>query len=424
MLRKGPIRSGFITSSILYVMSMTFLAAQTPLARITVHAGNHPRVQTPVRMALEHGILEPHGNYILRSIGGGQDIPCQVHPADDRVLIFVLMDSLLPGQEQSFNLVRLNEAPPIHVRAERDEKTLTLHHGDHPVLQYHHATMPSPAGIDTVFKRSGFIHPLWSPDGHVLTRIQPPDHYHHYGIWNPWTKTRFEGRTIDFWNLAKNEGTVAHAIFLWQASGPVYGAFQARLDHIDKTAPGGPKVALLEERHVGVWHIPFEDAPAWLIDFTSELRCASQSGIILEQYRYAGFGFRARESWTRWNSAIQTSEGHDRSTADGTRGRWCMVYGETGTGVSGILFMGHPLNRDFPEPMRIWPDEENRGRGDVFFNFCPVKQNDWPLEPGFTYVLRYRMLVHEGILSEETAERLWNDFAFPPKTEIQYLITD
>jgi len=100
-----------------------------------------------------------------------------------------------------------------------------------------------------------------------------------------------------------------------------------------------------------------------------------------------------------------------------------MVYGETGEGLSGILFMGHPENRDFPEPMRIWPESENRGRGDVFFNFCPVKEKDWELLPGRTYILRYRMLVYEGSVSTETAERLWNDFAHPPETKIERVKT-
>ena len=40
-----------------------------------------------------------------------------------------------------------------------------------------------------------------TPHGQVLTRIQPPDHYHHYGIWNPWTHTLFENDTVDFWNI-------------------------------------------------------------------------------------------------------------------------------------------------------------------------------------------------------------------------------
>jgi len=55
------------------------------------------------------------------------------------------------------------------------------------LLQYNFGITMPPAGINEAYKRSGYIHPLYTPHGQVLTRIQPPDHYHHYGIWNPWT---------------------------------------------------------------------------------------------------------------------------------------------------------------------------------------------------------------------------------------------
>ena len=55
--------------------------------------------------------------------------------------------------------------------------------------------------------------------------------------------------------------------------------------------------------------------------------------------------------------------------------------------------------------------EANCGRGDVFVNFCPTKMNDWTLEPGRTYVLRYRVLTFDGTVAPETAERLWEAFA-------------
>ena len=94
-----------------------------------------------------------------------------------------------------------------------DEKT-TIYAGDRPVLTYVHRVTLPPEGIDPLYKRSAYIHPLWSPGGERLTRIQPPDHYHHYGIWNPWTRTHFQDRNVDFWNLVAAEGTVRFAQYL------------------------------------------------------------------------------------------------------------------------------------------------------------------------------------------------------------------
>src|SRR5688572_33394514 len=69
------------------------------------------------------------------------------------------------------------------------DSAMTISSANQKLLSYQFKTVYPPAGIDTNFKRSGFIHPLYAPHGQVLTRIQPPDHYHHYGIWNQWTHT-------------------------------------------------------------------------------------------------------------------------------------------------------------------------------------------------------------------------------------------
>ena len=74
--------------------------------------------------------------------------------------------------------------------------------------------------------------------------------------------------------------------------------------------------------------------------------------------------------------------------------------------------MGHPSNHEFPEPMRLWPDR------DIFFNFCPVQQKDWVLEPGKDYVFRYRLAVYNGQRTAEQAENYWQDFGNPPTVTI------
>jgi len=80
---------------------------------------------------------------------------------------------------------------------------------------------------------------------------------------------------------------------------------------------------------------------------------------------------------------------------------------------SGIVVCSHPGNRAHPEPMRVWPVDANEGRGDVFFEFCPIRHQQWMIHPGKDYVLRYRMLVFDGEISPETAESVWQDYAAP-----------
>lgn len=296
------------------------------------------------------------------------------------------------------------------------EQAITLLKRGSPVLSYNHAEVWPPEGVDPLFKRSGFIHPLWSPGGEVLTRIQPPDHYHHYGIWNPWTKTLVDGREIDFWNLYKGQGTVQYGGCLETVVGPLYAGFKVLQEHLWFGERNRAKTAMQEVWEVRVWNTP--DEKVTLVDFISILHTPLREGILLDAYRYGGgLGFRATEKWQKENCSVLTSEGKRREDADGTAARWCITEGESAVpqGRSGILFMSHPANRSHPEPMRVWPPDSNGGRGDLFFEFCPIRHTPWKLEPRKSYTLRYRMVIFDGTLSPGEAENYWSAFAAPPR---------
>jgi hypothetical protein len=274
--------------------------------------------------------------------------------------------------------------------------------------------------VREIFSSSAFIHPLQSPAGEVLTRIQPPDHRHHYGIANPWTHAEIDGRSVDFWNLSSGQGRVQSARVLERTNGDVYGGFRALHDHVDNRAPGGPKVVLNEEWNVIAWNIPGERR-VWLIDFVSTMNPATPSPFIIRAYRYQGFSIRATEKWNDKTATLLTSEGKDKSNANTTRARWIDVNGVSAApaGTSGILFMTNPANYNFPESLRVWPTGENRGVENVYVNFNPSQDRDWVLQPGGSYALKYRMFVYDGKITPQEAERLWQDYADPPRVEVQ-----
>ena len=66
--------------------------------------------------------------------------------------------------------------------------------------------------------------------------------------------------------------------------------------------------------------------------------------------------------------------------------------------------MSHPDNQSHPEPMRIWPMNANKGRGDMFFEFCPIRHKEWKIEPQQSYELNYRMLVFDGKITPQEAD--------------------
>jgi hypothetical protein len=287
------------------------------------------------------------------------------------------------------------------------EEQTTVFIGEQPVLTYVSSETPAPEGVDPIFRRSAYIHPLWSPGGERLTRIQPPDHWHHYGIWNPWTRTRFDSREVDFWNLGERQGTVRFAGYLEKTEGQNIAGFLVRQEHIYFTEEGGEEVAMNETWRITVRNL---EGQAYMVDLVTTLSTPVEGGITIEAYRYGGgLGFRGTAKWNPGNATVLTSEGKSWEDADGTTARWVIVEGASAVpeGRSGILFMSHPGNRSHPEPMRMWPPDMNQGKENMFFEFCPIRHQEWVLEKGKVYRLKYRLVVFDGAMTADEAEQYW-----------------
>ncbi len=415
------------TSLILADQSFSFATGKV-LARITVEAGKYDRIDTPVFVALD-GIS--YTKLALYEINSSNLTPIakQIEPGNPPVLWWILSGTTPAHSERIYELV---EGPSFVERSaliltEKNDSFLEIGTRGRKILRYNHAIVPPPQGQSELFSRSGFIHPLWSPTGDVLTNIHPPDHIHHLGIWMPWTHTKFQGKDVDFWNLKEGQGTVRFVKFLSTTGGSVYGGFQAEQDHValktpresgDRLAPaqaGGEKVVLKEVWDVRVYKVGGPEDGYWLVDFKSTQRCVADSPLYQIEYRYGGFGFRAAAEWKGENAAYLTSEGKTRKDGHGTRARWCDTSGAINGKWAGITHLSHPDNFRHPEPMRIWPEFENN----VFFNWAPSQLGDWVMEPGKDYIFRYRLYVHQGKVNVADSERVWQDFAEPPQVKVE-----
>ncbi|MEZ4830258.1 MAG: DUF6807 family protein [Bacteroidia bacterium] len=409
----------------IFVSIISANAQPVTLAKFVVHAGKHDRINTPVSASLSDISVPENQPAILYEITpeGQKPVAYQVESAKSPLIWWVISDDLKAGSSRLYELRSGEETaiPTIPVTAKNDDGAVVFETGGKKILRYQYATQPTPKGKNPLYQRGGFIHPLWTPMGEELTRIQPPDHYHHYGIWNPWTHTTFQGRKIDFWNLIEGQGTIKPQPNPSVQSGEVYARVSAVHSHIDLTAPdpSGALTALREDWNLRVWNAD----PArkiWLVDFESKLNCATDSPLTIDAYRYQGFGFRATPRWDDLTATLLTSEGKNKTDGNATRARWCDINGISMAGTSGVLFMTHPANHNFPEQLRIWPTGANNGKENVFFNFNPAQEEDWVLRPGNEYVLTYRMMVYDGKITPEKAEQYWNDFAYPPQTEVIY----
>jgi hypothetical protein len=371
---------------------------------LRVDAGQHERRSTPVSFPLPE-LGQAHWQL---TGPGGTPVAIQV---DDRGLGTFVIGKLAAFKTAVFKLAPA--AKPAHENvvhlANRNGK-LQIKIGDRTVLHYQAEKSELPRGdLDMIYRRGGYIHPVVTPGGTVITDDYPRNHKHHHGIWFPWTNTLFEGRKPDFWNMGKGTGTVEFTGLHSHWSGPVHAGFSSSHQFVDLIAKP-KKVALTETWRVQV----YATGKAYhLFELESVQRCAGESKILFPQYRYGGLGFRGHGDWDgKENCFYLTANGEsDRVKGHATRARWCHIGGRTGGKLSGIGVLCHPGNFRFPQPMRIHPSEP-------FFNFAPSQAGDWEIKPGDDYVSRYRFVVTDGKPDAELLERLWRDYAHPPRVEV------
>jgi hypothetical protein len=411
---------------LLVIYSTRAISQKAEVLHLIVESGNYQRINTPVSFRMEGiSISDTLSLQLFEKVNGKLTAKIfQIEQGYNPQLWWILDGITDSGKTREYFIYKNNRQEFENIiTAVVTPDAIVLKNGSSEILHYQSAVLFPPANIDASYKRSGFIHPLMTPSGNVLTRVSPPDHYHHVGIWNPWTKVRIGNHVTDFWNLYEKQGTVRFAGINSTVNGPVFGGFSVRQEHIDFQGRKSEELVINEVWDVRAWNTePVTGLKAWLVDLTTFLSVAGDSAIVFEAYRYGGgIGIRANEEWTKENSTVLTSEGKTRVDADGSRARWADLNGEfKNNGQSGIIFFSHPSNREHPEPMRVWPGNMNNNRGDVFFEFCPVRYKEWALIPGNVYRLKYRMLVYDGKVDKIVSDRIWNDLAYPPVVRAEH----
>tara|TARA_B110000014_G_scaffold115097_1_gene79098 strand:- start:1768 stop:2973 length:1206 start_codon:yes stop_codon:yes gene_type:complete len=371
---------------------------------LRVDAGQHERSGTPVTFPLPDGgqahwqLTDPSGNAVaIQTDGLGSASFIVGKLAAFQTAVYKLSPAAKPTHANVVSLVKQSGKLRITI-------------GDRTVLHYQAEKSRLPrADLNPIYRRGGYIHPVVTPGGTVITDDYPRNHKHHHGIWFPWTNTIFEGRKPDFWNMGNGTGTVEFTGLHSQWSGPVHAGFSSSHQFVDLIAKP-LKVALTETWRVQV----YATGKAYhLFGLESVQRCAGGSKILFPQYRYGGLGFRGHGDWDgKENCFYLTANGEsDRIKGHATRARWCHVGGRTGGKLGGIGVLCHPGNFRFPQPMRIHPSEP-------FFNFAPSQTGDWEIKPGEEYVSRYRFVVTDGKPDAALLERLWRDYAHPPRVEV------
>jgi hypothetical protein len=368
---------------------------------ISVTAGGHDRRDVVVAFDLPR--VRQGGIHRLRD-RRGREIPLQI---DDRGRAWFTLPQLKAGEKRTYRIVDAPSAPVTPaVTVTKDGDHVRFSSANRPILTYQGTGRLPGADVEPVFRRGGYIHPVHTPSGRVVTDDYPPDHRHHHGIWFAWTRTEFQGRTPDFWNMGQKKGTVEFESLGEAWEGAVHAGWRARHRYVDLGA-SAPVTVLGEAWEVRVY-APAAGVPYFLFDLEVTQTAETDSALVLPEYHYGGLGVRGARGWAgAAGASFLTSEGRDRSNGHGTRGRWCFVSGRVDGQPAGIAILGHPDNFRAPQPMRIHPTEP-------FFCFAPSQLGRWVITGAAPYVSRYRFATLDGPPDPALLDRLWRDYAEPP----------
>ncbi|SMO79007.1 PmoA family protein [Fodinibius sediminis] len=375
---------------------------------VTVSAGGFDRQETIVSFLFPDELAE--GVYRMTS-EGGTSVYLQVNNRNRGTFI---LDELAAGSSRTYRM----SADPVAtqggegVQFSIEPNTITFKDDDRRVLSYYHGTNEPPRELDERYKRGGYIHPVYSPGGTVLSNDLDTDmHPHHYGIWSAWTNTEFQGRTPDFWNVHDNTARIDHDSLEVAWQGPVYGGLKAKNHYVDLSS-SAPVIALNEE-----WKMTIYDASEkgeyllFDLDVTHSVNTAQP--LVLPEYHYGGMAFRGHRNWDNPdNVTFLTSQGYGRIEANETRARWAHMGGMVDGKKAGIAVLSHPGNFRSPQPVRIHPETP-------YFVYAPMQLGRMSIVPGSPYVMRYRYVTYDGDPDPEQLNRMWNDYAYPPGVTVE-----
>lgn len=401
MIARRPVPA-LLLFSLLNYLSGDVVRAEDDL---TVEAGDVSRRDSVVSLPWDRG----QGNWSLKATDGTAR-PLQISGGR----AWFREPDLGEHQEKRYRIVQgTEETPAPACTVESALGSLRLSRGSHPALEYvlGSGRLPRPE-IPEVYRRGGYLHPVRTPSGRIVTDDYPANHLHHHGFWWAWTKTEFEGRKPDFWNMGQGSGRVDFERLAGTAGGPVFAGFTS-IHRFTDLSVQPPKMAIEETWTVRLYAVGAADG-FFLFDLESSQRAVGGAALGLPKYHYGGLGYRGPWGWNgRGNLQYRDSNGvTDRLAANETRVRWAWMGGEVEGRLAGVAVLGHPDNFRAPQPIRVHPDEP-------YHSLAPSQLGPWSIEPGTAYVSKYRMVTFDGQPDAAMLDRLWADYATPAVARLE-----
>ena len=261
---------------------------------------------------------------------------------------------------------------------ELDAKSLQLAEKGAPVFVFNHGTM-LPEGVPTDRARCCYLHPVYAPNGVILSDDFPKDHYHHRGISWMWPVVTVDGKTYDGWML--------------KGMAPRFEKWLTR-----EATAAGATLAFRDGWYVGERKVVEEEIRIAVhpavngrrdLDFTLSFRPTgadvSIAGTSEGNKGYGGFNLRFAP---RTGTTITTEKAADVPDSDRVPYAWAELAGDFGGKRASARFTIDPETPGFPNTWCL------RHYGFLGVNFPGL--TTYRLNPAAPLVLKFRVTLAAG----------------------------
>jgi hypothetical protein len=294
-----------------------------------------------------------------------------------------------------------NTRPSVH---ETEEFVMVRTVEGRPLLEYRKKPSGKAKNHASHYSRTGYIHPLYSPSGKIITGDYAPDHPHQHGLFFAWTKSSFRDKPTEFWNQKKKLGDIRFHQFWGKTK--TKKSLSLKFEQIF-TANKDSNEPIMKE----TWEItvPGKELHYHQFDLTSTQVCPTDDPLLIQKYHYGGMAIRGNDQWLKLDKDANplgkmiTSEGKNRENGNHTRPRWVAMYGPVDGEICGVVVMNHPDNFRFPQWVRLHPSMP-------YFVYAPMVQEPFAIKPSRPYVSKFRYLTYDGTPDRDAIEGSWKEW--------------
>ena len=276
---------------------------------------------------------------------------------------------------------------------ETSNMSLDLSESGKPVFVYNFGMVLAPNAPESM-RRSCYLHPVYSPDGTVLTDDFNPDHPHHRGISWMWADVGVGGTKGDMWTLK----TFQERFVRWKAREVDR---PTALLAVENGWFDGDRKFVNEE--VEVLTHPVKDGQREL-EFTLKFEAVDQPveivGTSEGKKGFGGFCFRfaPRDSGAE-KTIIRTDKGIARTDRVLDSHPWAEIAGVFHGKPAGARVVDDPSNPGYPN--NGWLMRHGFG----FLNVSYPGLKPVTLEPGKPLTLKYRVILFSGDSAKPEAKK-------------------